>query len=162
MSSSPQVITVNSRAFDGTIRRSWSAHREVLDLPFIKLIGSFDSTVEHSELGIIEAGTISFEFFWTDRWHNIFRFHKPNGDFRNFYINLSMPPTLNGSILDYIDLDIDVVVWPDGIYQVLDRDDFESSAKRFGYSEEIRRQVQNELDSVLKMVHAGGLSRLDT
>jgi protein associated with RNAse G/E len=159
--STPQIITVNSRAFDGSTRRSWTASLEYLDLPFIKLVGSFESAVEHSELGSIESGTISYEYFWTDRWHNIFRLHQPDGDFRNYYINLSMPPTFSDGILNYVDLDIDIVVWSDGSFQVLDIEEFEASAERFSYSDELRRRVEDELDSMLKTIRAGGLSRLD-
>jgi len=161
VNSRPITVTVNSRKYDGAIRRTWNAELVTCEPPFIKLIGVFDKTVEHSDLGVIETGTTSYEYFWTDRWHNIFRFHNRDGSLRNFYVNLSMPPTFDAQTLDYVDLDIDIVVWPDGALDVLDRDDFEANAKLFDYTDELKQRVEAELEYLVTMITAGGLSRLD-
>src|SRR5689334_15069332 len=105
-------ITINSRKYDGTIRRSWQAALLSEDDGILIAVGIFTRTVDHPDLGSIAEKTVSFEYFWPNRWYNIFRFHTPDGAFRNFYCNIAMPPSVNGDILDFVDLDIDVVVWP--------------------------------------------------
>jgi hypothetical protein len=50
----------------------------------IELTGEFAEDVEHSNLGQIKNGTVSHEYFWLDRWYNVFRFHEPDGTLRNF------------------------------------------------------------------------------
>jgi hypothetical protein len=59
-----------------------------------------------------------------------------------------MPPKFENGVLDYVDLDIDVIVWPDGRVETLDEDDFESNAIRFGYPDEVR---QNAFDSLSEL-----------
>jgi protein associated with RNAse G/E len=154
-------VTVNSRKFDGSIRRTWKAKLLCYDPPLIKLRGEFDSDVEHADLGTLKRGTISYEFYWLDRWHNIFCFFEPSGEFRNYYLNVSMPPTFSEGVVDYIDLDVDVVVWPDGRVVVLDEADLRASAKEFGYLDELIAKVGREVESLVAMARTNQLPRLD-
>lgn len=62
-----------------------------------------------------------------------------------------MPPRLNGSILSYVDLDIDVVVWPDRSVSVLDLEDFDRNEIELGYPPEIRGAVFKTLNGLLEV-----------
>lgn len=155
------TVTVNSLAFDGKIRRSWQCDLIERNDPMLVLVGSFDRDVEHGELGLIQKGTISYEYYWLDRWYNIFRFHESNGTLRNYYLNINMPPTFVRGELNYIDLDIDIAVWPDSSYQILDRDEFEINAERFGYSQQVRDMVESTLAQLLNIVESGDLPTID-
>lgn len=105
----------------------------------------FDEDVKHEQLGLIRRGTVSYEYYWRDRWYNIFRFHEPGGDLRNYYCNISMPPRFENGILDYIDLDIDVLVRKDLSYEVLDLEDFQNNAVIYAYPGEVRRMADQSL-----------------
>jgi uncharacterized protein len=153
MASSP--VTVNSRKYDQSIRRSWTCSLFTREDPLLIFVGEFDHDVSHPELGEIRRGTISYEFYWLDRWFNVFRFHEPDGELRNLYFNIAMPPTFENEALDYIDLDIDIVVWPDLSYQVLDRQEFAINADRFGYPDDVRDRVSGTLSHILGIVSAG-------
>jgi len=142
-------IVINSRKYDGSIRRSWKAGIVSRSDDLIVAVGRFDQDVEHGDLGLIKEGTVSFEHFWLDRWYNVFRFHEPDGSFRNYYCNIAMPATMNGGELDFVDLDLDVVVWPDGRVVVLDRDDLEKNTQVYGYPAELLMQVEDTLESLL-------------
>ena len=63
-----------------------------------------------------------------------------------------MPPVFANGVLDYVDLDIDLVVWPDLSFQVLDREEFEENARVFGYSDEILKRVEDSLSVVIKLI----------
>ncbi|MEO6333570.1 MAG: DUF402 domain-containing protein [Pyrinomonadaceae bacterium] len=145
------MITVNARKFDGAIGRTWHCELQERRDSLLVFVGEFDTEVEHADLGLIRKGTVSYEYYWLDRWYNIFRFHEPSGDLRNFYCNISMPAKFDGEILDYVDLDIDVLAGPDLITSVLDREDFERNAKTFDYPAELRSQVENTLVELLDL-----------
>ena len=145
-------ITIISRNFDGSERRRWIAELSRYSPPLIELIGVFDRDVIHSELGLIEKGTISHEFYWIDRWYNIFRFHNPNGQFRNFYCNINCPPTFDRKTLDYIDLDIDVVWGTDGKVSVLDENEFQENCAKFSIPQTIQDEARKALNQVLEMI----------
>ena len=146
------MITVNSRSYDGSIRRSWTCKLIERDGPLLVFVGEFDREIEHPDLGRIEKGTVSYEYYWLDRWYNIFRFHTPSGELRNFYCNISMPPTFEAEVLDYVDLDIDIVVWPDMSYQVLDREDYVENATKFSYPPEVDAKVEETLNELLELI----------
>lgn len=122
------------------------------DENLLHLRGVFASRVEHQFIGVIEAGTISFEYFWPDRWYNVFRFHGAGGDLMYFYCNINMPPVVSDRRLDFVDLDIDIVIRPDGSVQVLDEDEFAAASVRFGYSPEIVEKVKEARSEILQLL----------
>lgn len=145
-------ITVNSRKYDLSIRRSWKCRLIERADPLLVFVGEFDRDVEHPDLGSIAAGTISYEYYWLDGWYNVFRFHEPDGSFRNFYCNINMPPTFESGTLDYVDLDIDVLVWPDWTSIILDRDEFEANSAKFNYPESVLFQANTALSELLDLI----------
>lgn len=149
------MITVNSRKYDGSIRRSWQCELVKFDGIRLDVRGTFEHTVEHPDLGRIVRGTLSYERFWLDRWYNVFQFEEPDGTFRNSYFNITMPPSFNGSTIDFVDLDIDIVVWADGSRQILDRDEFDTNAAKFGYPESVVAMALKTLDDVLSELETG-------
>jgi protein associated with RNAse G/E len=73
-----------------------------------------------------------------------------------------VPPTLSDGVLDYVDLDIDVLVWPDARVLVLDEDDFEKNAAKFKYPAEIRKKAVETLAEVRSMIVEGiGVFKID-
>jgi protein associated with RNAse G/E len=150
-----QRIKVNSRKYDDSIRKSWSCELVERTGDLLVLRGIFDIDVSHPGLGEIRRGTISHEYYWFDHWYNIFRFDEPDGvALRNYYCNYAMPPILADDVLDYVDLDIDVIVWPDLSFEVLDRDDFEENAGLYKYTDEIRSRSDQTIAELLQMIQA--------
>jgi len=152
-----EKVTVNSRKYDGRIRRTWQCKLVERQESLVVLVGEFEQDIEHPGLGRINCGTLSHEYYWLDRWYNIFRFHEPNGTFRNYYCNVAMPPEFDGSTLDYVDLDIDILVWPDHRYEVVDRDDFQRNTFKYGYTSEIRQMADNSVDEIVRMIESKAL-----
>lgn len=114
----------------------------------------FDEDIEHELLGTISSGTISTEYYWLDRWYNVFRFSDSNRTFRNFYCNINQPPSFDGRVLSYIDLDIDVLVAPDFTYKILDVDDFEVNTKRYAYPDAVQANARQALAELISLIEA--------
>jgi protein associated with RNAse G/E len=146
------LLEVRSLRFDQSVKRVWRARLARLENELIVLEGVFEDEVRHPLLGTIHAGTLSTEFFWTDRWYSVFRFREPRGQLRNFYGNLNTPPRLESGILSFVDLDIDVLVRPDFAYTILDEEEFEQHAKQFNYPEEFRFRALQALDELLAVI----------
>lgn len=147
-----QKITVNSRKYDHSIRRTWQCELIEQTDPIIVLVGEFNRDVEHQGLGSIRKGTVSYEYFWLDRWYNIFRFHESDGTLRNYYCNVAMPPEFENGVLNYVDLDIDILVWPDHSYEVVDRDDFEINSTIYNYPETTKKRAEKSVIELISMI----------
>ncbi len=148
------MITVRATKYDGSEPRTWTAKVVRQEIPLLVLDASFDHEISHDLLGLIPSGTRSVEYYWLDRWYNIFRLSAPAGQLRNYYCNINVPPIFDGQTLSYLDLDIDILVEPDFSYQILDMEDFEENAARFGYPEFIQASARKALDSLVGIIEA--------
>ena len=143
-----EEIVVRVLKYDGREHRRWHARVAEQDGPLIVLDAVFDEEVKHDLLGTIALGTISKEYYWLDRWYNVFRFSDPDHSFPRFYCNVNQPPVFDGAVLTYVDLDIDVLVEPDFSYRVLDLEDFEAHE----YPVEVQRNARQALDELLGLI----------
>ena len=146
------MITVRAYKQDGSEHRTWQAQVVKQEGSLLVLNAEFLEEVQHNLLGTIPLGTLSVEYYWLDRWYNIFRFHKADGTVRNYYCNVNTPPEFDGQDLKYIDLDIDILVGNDFSYAVLDLDEFESNAVRYRYSPEIRFKAHQALGELRTLI----------
>ncbi len=144
-----QLFTVNSRKYDFSLRRSWKARLLERSDELLLLEGFFEHEVKHPNLGTISKGTRSLETFFFDRWYNYFVFYEPTGELRNYYINLSMPPQISEGVVDYVDLEIDMIIWPDRRIEILDTEEFEENAGLYNYPDDVVRRVLKLKDLIV-------------
>lgn len=155
-------IVVRVFKYDGTEYRRWTARVAKWEESLIVLDAVFEYNVKHEVLGEIPRGTRTVEYYWFNRWYNIFQFLEDDASTRLWYCNINTPPTLEGGLLSYIDLDIDVLVQPDFTFAVLDLEEFEQNAKLFSYDEQVRREVKRALDEVISLIEARQFPFTDT
>lgn len=75
---------------------------------------------------IFKTGDRFVEYYYTDRWYNIFVIHdRDDGKIKGWYCNIGKPAVFEGDIVSYIDLALDLWVSADGKQSVLDEDEFE-------------------------------------
>jgi protein associated with RNAse G/E len=148
----PDQITVRVLKYDGTEYRRWKATLAQRDESLIVLDAAFADEVRHSLLGKISRGTRTIEYYWLDRWYNIFRFLESDGTTKLYYCNVNMLPEISRDILSYIDLDLDILVQPDFSYQVLDLDEFEANAARYGYTDQVKQRAHEALAELISMI----------
>ena len=147
-----EQITVRVLKYDGAEYRRWDATLARQDDSLIVLDAEFEFDVQHESLGKIPRGTPTIEYYWLDRWYNIFRFLECDGATRLYYCNVNMPPATSGGVLSYVDLDIDILVRSDFSYQVLDLEEFAANAERYGYPEPVKSQAHEAVDELISMI----------
>lgn len=145
-------IVVRALKYDGSEHRHWPAVLAEHVGSLIVLDAEFEAEVVHDALGTISAGTHSLEYYWLDKWYNVFRFAEMDGTLRNYYCNINVPPTFDGETLAYVDLDLDILVTPDLSFQVLDVEDFERNAEIYSYPEEVRTNAREAVAELIDMI----------
>jgi protein associated with RNAse G/E len=138
------------------MHRSWDAELLRQEDSLVVLDAEFPEEIVHDLLGTIAAGTRSLEYYWLDRWYNVFRFAQPDGSLRNYYCNVNVPATFDGETLSYVDLDLDILVDPDFSYQVLDVADFERNAAVFGYTADVQTKARAALAELIGLIEQRG------
>ena len=138
--------------YNGLLHRAWGAELIRQEGSLVVLDARFPDEIVHELLGTIASGTRSLEFYWLDRWYNIFLFAQPDGKLRNYYCNVNVPAKFDGETLSYVDLDLDILVDPDFSYRVLDVEDFERNASLYGYTEEVKANARRGLAQLVSMI----------
>ena len=88
-------------------------------------------------------------FFYKKRWFNIIGQLKKYGLF--FYCNIATPYLIDENIIKYIDYDLDLKVFPDGAFKILDRNEYKYHKKIMHYPEEIDIIIKRELSNLIEM-----------
>lgn len=91
-------------------------------------------------------------YFYKDLWFNIIGMLKKDGVY--FYCNLSSPYLYDGEAIKYIDYDLDVKVYPDGSYVILDEKEYDMHSNKMYYTKEIQTIIQDQIDDLVKRVKA--------
>src|SRR5512138_1588037 len=75
---------------------------------------------------VFKTGDIFVEYYYTDRWYNIFTImDRENGKVKGWYCNVGKPAIFEGGVVSYVDLALDLWVSTTGKQTVLDEDEFE-------------------------------------
>ena len=94
---------------------------------------------------VFKTGDRFVEYYYTDRWYNIFAIHdREDGQIKGWYCNIGQPAVFEDGIVSYIDLALDLWVATDGTQTVLDEDEFEN----LKLNEELRTGALNGLDEL--------------
>lgn len=65
------------------------------------------------------------EYYYSDRWYNIFAIYdRDDGQVKGWYCNIGKPAVIEGGIVSYVDLALDLWVSADGTQTILDEDEF--------------------------------------
>lgn len=73
----------------------------------------------------LHKGDRFVETYYIDRWYNVYEIYAREDDhLRGWYCNISQPAQVVGDEISFIDLALDLLVFPDGRQIVLDEDEF--------------------------------------
>jgi predicted RNA-binding protein associated with RNAse of E/G family len=123
-----QVLQRKDRAI--VLRTGWG--RAPMDLDFV----------------VLEPGDRWTEYFYADRWYNIFEIRASDGHLKGWYCNVTRPACIGDDEVSAEDLALDLWVAPDGEPQVLDEDEFAALSLRPG-EREAARQALAELQGMV-------------
>ena len=96
---------------------------------------------------------IAILFFYKKSWFNILAQLKKYGLF--YYCNIASPYIIDGNIIKYIDYDLDLRIFPDGSFKVLDKNEYRYHKITMRYSDDIDLIVQDSLNNLINMKEHG-------
>jgi len=108
------------RRLDGTVRTYPCEAVEIADDHAV-LLYRLPGPGRVADLAL-PAGTLTVAYYWADRPYNVYHWIAPSGETLGYYFNLSGPVRIGRDRLEWEDLEVDVLVTPDGRVQVLDED----------------------------------------
>jgi protein associated with RNAse G/E len=141
-------IRVESYKHDRSFHRSWE-RTMVLHVSDSVLIGA-NNNVKVTEADGREWKTREPAIctFGRGQWFNTIAMMREDGIY--YYCNIGSPFSFRGDVLSYIDYDLDVKVFPDMSYIVLDKEEFSVHSKQMEYPPEVTLQVNRAVDEVVR------------
>ena len=143
------VLTIHCYKHDGKLHRTWD-EATILDIKDDMLVCGNDKTmVNESDGRVHQTNEPAILFFYKDKWFNIIGQLKSQGLF--YYCNIATPYLIEDDIIKYIDYDLDLRVFPDGAFRVLDRNEYKYHSKIMHYPKELDMILKRELTELIDM-----------
>lgn len=86
-------------------------------------------------------------FFYKKSWFNIIAQLKSNGIY--YYCNIASPVVIENNTIKYIDYDLDLRIFPDGAYKILDESEYEYHKNLMHYSKDLDMIIKYELEKLI-------------
>ena len=88
-------------------------------------------------------------YFWRDKWYNVIETRSPDESLRGYYCNVITPARIVEDELQWIDLDLDVSVQPNGDYRILDEDEWARNSSLLAYLPELVVCARRAMDELI-------------
>lgn len=147
------TLVIHCYKHNGMIHKSWKL-AYVLDIKKDYIVLGNENVLVTKEDGRTwHTKEPAIMFFYKKRWFNIIAQLKPNGIF--YYCNIASPYVIDDGIIKYIDYDLDLRVFNDGAFKILDRNEYNYHKKIMKYPKEINYIIKDELSSLIEMKKSG-------
>jgi protein associated with RNAse G/E len=152
-------VLVKAYKSDGTCYRWLHATVEAVDTDKVVTITPVGHRVEGTH-GVWASQHAIRVFYWLDRWYSLLEVYAPDGRLEEIFVNINSPVEIEGLQLRFTDYELDVSRKLPHEAVVVDEDEFQEAASKYGYSEEFQRacyQVVREAFEVANSWVAKGM-----
>lgn len=138
---------------NGHVHRAWD-EAVVLDIKKDYIVcGNRRTRVTEAEGGTWKTKEPAIIYFFRKKWFNVIVQLKKDGI--TYYCNIATPYIIEDNTIKYIDYDLDLRIFPDGEYKILDKLEYKYHKKLMGYSDELDQAIHNGLDELIKLYESG-------
>lgn len=113
------------------------------------VLGNYKINVTELEGKNYQTKELAIIYFYKNNWFNCIAQLKPHGLY--YYCNMSSPYIIDENVIKYIDYDLDLRVYPDGKYKILDYHEYKYHQKKMRYPEKITEIIKIELEKLVEM-----------
>ena len=143
-------LQIHCYKHDGSLHRKWD-EAIVLDmLDDYIVFGNNRCTVIDADGKVWKTREPAVMFFYKNRWFNVIGQLKDYGIY--FYCNIATPALIDNRIIKYIDYDLDLRVFPNGSFKILDRMEYKYHKRQMHYSSRLDCILKYELGNLIDMV----------
>lgn len=143
-------VFVQSYKHDGSLHRTWSKALVIDVTEDLYVVVTDHSWVVEADQRRWQTKEPAICFYFTKEWFNIISMVRKSGIY--YYCNVATPSLYDGEAIKNIDYDLDVKVFPDGTYLVLDENEFAYHCQKMNYPADIRKICINAKNKLVKMV----------
>ncbi len=143
-------LQIHSYKHNGSIHRSWDEAVYLDENEEYMIFGNYRTLVTESDGRTWHTKEPAIIYFSKKNWFNIIGQIKPNGIY--YYCNIASPFVIEEDTIKYIDYDLDLRVFADGSFKILDRGEYQYHKRIMNYSGDIDMILKRELNSLIDKV----------
>ncbi|MFC4556832.1 DUF402 domain-containing protein [Virgibacillus kekensis] len=144
------TIQIQSYKHDGKIHRIWEDSLVLKATDTVVIVANDKALVKESDGRTWITREPAICYFHSRYWFNIISMLRNDGIY--YYCNISSPFVYDEEALKYIDYDLDVKVYPDMTYVILDEDEYDEHKKLMNYPRVLDRILHNNMEFLLRLV----------
>ena len=140
---------IHSYKHDGSIHRTWD-EAVLLEIQEEYLVfGNSKTKVTEVDGRSWRTKEPAVLYFFYNKWFNIIGQNKKNGIY--YYCNMASPFIIEEDTIKYIDYDLDLRVFPNGRFKVLDRGEYKYHKELLKYPKEVDEILKYELSNLIEL-----------
>lgn len=143
-------VQIHSYKHNGSIHRIWDETVVLKGTQSVAIGGNDKTTVTESDGRTWITREPAICYFHARHWFNIIGMLRHDGVY--YYCNLSSPFTWDEGAIKYIDYDLDIKVFPDMTYVLLDEDEYELHSTEMKYPKEIDAILHRNVDRLIQWI----------
>lgn len=145
-----ECLEIHCYKHNGHLHRQWD-EAILLDVKDDYMVfGNNKTTVIDSDGKVWHTKEPAIMFFFKNRWFNVIGQLKDYGIY--FYCNIATPFLIDERVIKYIDYDLDLRVFPNGSFKILDRMEYKFHKKQMHYSNRLDFILRYELGNLIDIV----------
>ena len=153
-----RIIRVISKKYDNSLRDEYEAYQySEEDGTIIVLTPPGTRYYDHRKEAWFEELDGSLGIYFKEKWYNVWHICEQNSNRNMIYAHICMPAVLEGNVLGWVDLDLDLRVHMNGTIELLDEEEFERNVRQLGYSELMVNNARAACEEVMNRFERGEL-----
>ena len=146
------VLRVHCYKHNGKIHRTWDKTTVLDETDDYLVCGNNKVKITESTKRTHRTKETAIVFFYKRRWFHVTAQFKTNGLF--YKVDIASPFLYDEGVIKYIDYDLDVKIFPDGSFRVLDKNEYKYHRKLMKYPDKLDSKLQSELTDLINMIRA--------
>lgn len=145
-----EMVYIQSFKHDGSLHRTW-AKGFVIEATETQIVAVTNKTwVTESDGHRWITREPAICFFYPDKWFNVITMIRKTGIY--YYCNLASPSLYDEEAIKNIDYDLDIKLYPNGHYDILDEDEYLEHGTLMNYPDNIKQIVESQMQLLIKMI----------
>ncbi len=144
-----EYVLIHSYKHDKSIHRSWEKGFVLHSDENCTIVMNNHTLVNEADGRIWYTREPAICYFPHHEWYNVICMIRKNGVY--YYCNLASPTLYDGEALKYIDYDLDLKVFPNATYKVLDEEEYKLHQQKMHYDERIDKILHRQLEKLIDL-----------
>ena len=144
------IVNIEHVKLNGEVINLGKASIRVIDDDFLEFEREIKGNGDYDGLGVSKNnGDIAVSKIFNSEYYIETRYYSKYGNLKGTYININTPVEIYSSYLRYIDLDLDVIIWPDGHGEIIDESKLKDAESRGVITKSFANKIRNLAEDLL-------------